>query len=87
MVRAYMDPARQLLDKLMGPDRDVPREVASSIKRSPHDDCVCKYMLVGMCPYDLFRNTKSDLGACDFTNHDENMLDMYNALPEEEKKT
>ena len=24
---------------------------------------VCKYELAGLCPYGLFRNTKSDLGA------------------------
>lgn len=86
MVRAYMDPARQLLDKLMGPDRDLSRNETNRSKRSPHDPSCCKYMLGGLCPYQLFRNTKSDLGLCPFESHDELLLEAYNNLPEEDKR-
>eukprot|EP00954_Amorphochlora_amoebiformis_P022913 1356678-Amorphochlora_amoeboformis.AAC.2 len=48
------------------------------------DDDVCKYFLVGLCPYDLFKNTKSDLGEYDKV-FDLRAKSEYDALPQEEK--
>ncbi|CAN0208076.1 unnamed protein product [Ectocarpus sp. 4 AP-2014] len=36
------------------------------------DERVCKAYLCGLCPHDLFSNTKQDLGACDYV-HDEEL--------------
>ncbi len=37
---------------------------------------VCKYMLCGFCPHDLFVNTRADLGPCDKI-HDEELKKQY----------
>ena len=51
-----------MLDELMGRDRDMlPSEKRDLPKFSDSD--VCKYYLLGMCPHDLFVNTRSDLGT------------------------
>lgn len=53
----------QLLDELMGRDRNlVPGEKSTQVHWS-HED-VCKNFLCGFCPHDLFVNTKADLGPC-----------------------
>eukprot|EP01104_Vermistella_antarctica_P011329 TRINITY_DN3155_c0_g1_i1.p1 TRINITY_DN3155_c0_g1~~TRINITY_DN3155_c0_g1_i1.p1 ORF type:complete len:318 (+),score=38.55 TRINITY_DN3155_c0_g1_i1:134-1087(+) len=51
---------RALLDALMGADRDGD----SSRVKAFTDDDVCKNYLCGLCPHDLFTNTKQDLGEC-----------------------
>ena len=36
------------------------KRTGRGLKFSDHE--ICKYALEGLCPYGLFRNTKSDLG-------------------------
>ena len=59
-----MDETRALLDELMGRARDAPLAERAKV-RAPRfdDDHVCKLALAGLCPYRLFKNTRSDLGA------------------------
>ncbi|XP_047142795.1 luc7-like protein 3 [Hydra vulgaris] len=67
--------AAQLLDELMGKDRNlVPGEKSSQVHWS-HPDC-CKFFLCGFCPSDLFTNTKADLGPCSKV-HDEQLKVEY----------
>lgn len=54
---------RSMLDELMGKERDVPLEKRSGKGLRYHDPEICKYALAGLCPYGLFKNTKSDLGT------------------------
>ena len=48
---------------------------------------ICKYALEGLCPYGLFRNTKSDLGEpalsmpCTHTHGNELVLKAHPLLP------
>eukprot|EP00823_Brevimastigomonas_motovehiculus_P003722 TRINITY_DN2311_c0_g2_i1.p1 TRINITY_DN2311_c0_g2~~TRINITY_DN2311_c0_g2_i1.p1 ORF type:complete len:313 (-),score=77.92 TRINITY_DN2311_c0_g2_i1:203-1141(-) len=58
-----VDATRQLLDELMGKDRDSVGDKTSKLKWD--DERVCKYDLVAFCPHQLFINTKSDLGTCE----------------------
>jgi hypothetical protein len=54
------DYIRKQLDALMGKNRnDEPGR-----KRHFTDSDVCKYYLCGLCPHDLFRNTKVTIGEC-----------------------
>lgn len=63
--------ARRLLDELMGLDRNKPLHLRGPKKhRFDHAD-VCKYYLVDFCPYELFMNTKSDVGSCPYKVHDD----------------
>jgi hypothetical protein len=57
-----MDEQRMLLDSLMGINRNNDRknEVISDFR----DERVCKFYLVGMCPHEMFLNTKQDMGPC-----------------------
>ncbi|RLN15212.1 hypothetical protein BBJ28_00012553 [Nothophytophthora sp. Chile5] len=58
-----MDAQRALLDTLMGRNRDGDRpEEDISDFRHPR---VCKPWLCGLCPHDLFQNTKMNLGVCE----------------------
>merc|ERR550534_890822 len=67
--------AAQLLDELMGRDRNlVPGEKSAQVHWS-HED-VCRDFLCGFCPHDLFTNTKADLGACSKI-HDEVLKQEY----------
>lgn len=63
-----IDSTRALLDQLMGKDRN--EEPEKRRKRRWDDKDVCEYFNCGFCCYDLFTNTKSDLGFCD-KDHDE----------------
>jgi hypothetical protein len=57
-----MDEQRALLDSLMGRNRDGDRpEEDISDFRHPR---VCKPFLSGLCPHELFQNTKLNLGVC-----------------------
>ena len=51
-----------MLDELMGKERDLPPEERTGKGISYKDKQICKYALAGLCPYGLFKNTKSDLG-------------------------
>ncbi|XP_063312146.1 luc7-like protein 3 [Pelobates fuscus] len=67
--------AAQLLDELMGRDRNLaPDEKRCNVKWD--DDSVCKYYLCEFCPAELFTNTRSDLGPCEKI-HDENLRKQY----------
>jgi len=57
-----VDVTRALLDELMGKERDAPLHERSNRKIVFSDDDVCKHELVGVCPNQLFKNTRSDLG-------------------------
>nr|DBA27461.1 TPA: hypothetical protein GDO54_007950 [Pyxicephalus adspersus] len=67
--------AAQLLDELMGRDRNLaPNEKRSNVRWD--DENVCKYYLCEFCPAELFTNTRSDLGPCEKI-HDENLRKQY----------
>ncbi|XP_069511013.1 luc7-like protein 3 isoform X2 [Ambystoma mexicanum] len=70
-----MQSAAQLLDELMGRDRNLAPEEKRSNVRWDHDS-VCKYYLCEFCPAELFTNTRSDLGPCEKI-HDENLRKQY----------
>lgn len=53
---------RAMLDELMGKERNVPLDQRKGTDLRFNDPEVCKYALAGLCPYGLFKNTKSDLG-------------------------
>ncbi|KAK9844094.1 hypothetical protein WJX81_004357 [Elliptochloris bilobata] len=76
-----VDATRALLDELMGRERNVPldKRTGKSLKFS--DPEVCKYALAGLCPYGLFKNTRSDLGLCKFELHAEDL--QFEALQKE----
>eukprot|EP00873_Tetraselmis_striata_P045870 jgi/Tetstr1/466134/TSEL_010697.t2 len=81
-----MDMTRALLDELMGKERDVPLEKRSNRERRFDDDDVCKHDLCGLCPYSLFKNTRSDLGVCKWEVHgDEGVKAQWDALEEKER--
>lgn len=69
--------ARKLLDELMGPDRNKPLHLKGTGGVKFHDHTVCKYFLVDFCPYELFQNTKSDIGNCPKRYHEESHRDKY----------
>ncbi|OWZ16939.1 MRNA splicing factor [Phytophthora megakarya] len=57
-----MDAQRALLDSLMGFNRDGDRPDEASMSFS--HPRVCKPYLCGLCPRELFQNTRLDAGAC-----------------------
>ena len=63
LAATMVDATRALLDELMGKERNVPLVERSNRELTFSSPEVCKYAIVGLCPYGLFRNTKSDLGA------------------------
>jgi rubrerythrin len=82
-----MEQQRAVLDQLFGLERDLPLSQLSKTKKSYADKEVCKYYLAGLCPYhELFKNTKSDLGPCQFQLHDARFKEEYNALSNEHKQ-
>lgn len=50
-----------LLDELMGRDRNAVGDDRKEYHFS--DEEVCKYYLVGLCPHELFVNTKNHIGT------------------------
>jgi hypothetical protein len=61
--KSDLDSQRELLDSLMGINRNNDREdeEVSDFK----DDRVCKFFLLGLCPHEMFVNTKADCGPCE----------------------
>lgn len=57
------DAMAAMLDELMGKTRNANKDEQGK-KMDFNDPDVCQYALAGLCPYTLFSNTKSDLGAC-----------------------
>ena len=53
---------RAALDELMGKERNLAPDQRTGKQISYKDAEICKYALGGLCPYGLFKNTKSDLG-------------------------
>ena len=66
-----MDAQRELLDKLMGKGRNRSREDAPLKEQHWDDPDVCPYYICSFCPNDLFVNTKSDLGQCEYFHQDD----------------
>ena len=60
--KSEMDSQRELLDSLMGINRNNDRE--NEEISDYRDERVCKFYLVGMCPHEMFVNTKMDCGPC-----------------------
>mmetsp|Transcript_19263 Transcript_19263/g.28769 ORF Transcript_19263/g.28769 Transcript_19263/m.28769 type:complete len:321 (-) Transcript_19263:213-1175(-) len=79
-----MDTQRLLLDQLMGKERNASFEEREKMQRHFWDEDVCKHYLVGLCPYELFKNTKSDLGEYNKI-FDGRAKAEWDALPQEEK--
>ncbi|KAL3138027.1 hypothetical protein ABBQ38_005261 [Trebouxia sp. C0009 RCD-2024] len=67
------DAMRAMLDELMGKERNVPLDQRKGTDLRFNDPEVCKYALAGLCPYGLFKNTKSDLGVCKYTIHEDDI--------------
>ncbi|XP_063760449.1 luc7-like protein 3 isoform X3 [Eleginops maclovinus] len=68
--------AAQLLDELMGRDRNLAPDEKRCNVRWDDETKVCRYYLCGFCPAELFTNTRSDLGPCEKI-HDENLRITY----------
>lgn len=64
---------RAMLDELMGKERNVPLDQRKGTDMKFNDPEVCKYALAGLCPYGLFKNTKSDLGNCKYPVHEDDV--------------
>ncbi|KJE97199.1 hypothetical protein, variant [Capsaspora owczarzaki ATCC 30864] len=70
-----MSANRALLDELMGVNRNALPHERKREREWPDDD-VCKHYLCGLCPHDLFPNTKMDLGKCAKV-HDDKLREAY----------
>ncbi|XP_037934771.1 luc7-like protein 3 [Teleopsis dalmanni] len=65
-----VDAARQMLDELMGRNRNLhPSEAVRKVNWDDPD--FCQYYIVKFCPHDLFINTRADLGPCTRIHDDE----------------
>ena len=63
-----MDEQRALMDALMGKERNFTESDKQRYKKIHYSDRnVCKYYLLGCCPYTMFSGTKADLGICKST--------------------
>jgi len=79
-----MDAQRELLNQLMGGERDVPLDQRSNRVRKFTDDDTCKYYVCGISPHFLFKNTKSELGEYGRVV-DDGAKAAWQALPQETK--
>ncbi|ADM12405.1 U1 snRNP protein [Encephalitozoon intestinalis ATCC 50506] len=68
------DRAREVLDMLLGRERDIYNPDKLSSER--RDTCI--YMLASFCPFELFRNTRRSIGKCRYGNHEEYYRAEYN---------
>eukprot|EP00747_Dinoflagellata_sp_TGD_P158967 gnl/TRDRNA2_/TRDRNA2_177860_c0_seq6.p1 gnl/TRDRNA2_/TRDRNA2_177860_c0~~gnl/TRDRNA2_/TRDRNA2_177860_c0_seq6.p1 ORF type:complete len:277 (-),score=1.95 gnl/TRDRNA2_/TRDRNA2_177860_c0_seq6:1267-2097(-) len=76
-----MEQQRALLDQLLGSNRNLLANQIPEAKKKFFDADVCKYYVSGLCPfYELFKNTKSDLGPCRYPIHEDRYRDEYDAL-------
>merc|ERR1712227_389198 len=81
-----MEQQRHLLDQLFGPNTDLPSFQMATTQRKFYDRDVCKFFIAGLCPYqELFKNTKSDLGPCQYPIHDTLLKEEFNELNDENK--
>merc|ERR1711907_604799 len=82
-----MDQQRSLLDQFFGPDRDIPSFRIAKPHKKFYDKDVCKFFIAGLCPYqELFKNTKSDLGPCQYNVHDAALKEEFNNLDDDQKR-
>ncbi|XP_067635709.1 luc7-like protein 3 [Eurosta solidaginis] len=81
-----VDAARQMLDELMGRNRNLhPSEAPRKITWDDPD--FCQYYVVKFCPHDLFINTRADLGPC-MQIHDDEAKRLYEeARPSARKRS
>ena len=82
---------KEMLDQLMGEERDVPLEHRTNRVRQFHDEDVCKHYLCGFDVH-LFKNTRSGdelsrhLNQSDFARvQDDELRRVWTALPDEQK--
>eukprot|EP01083_Nonionella_stella_P080020 219660_1 len=80
-----MDAQRELLDALMGKGRNRSKEDAPLEEQHWDDSDVCPYFICAFCPNDLFVNTKSDLGQCEYF-HLEELRTEYEKQPRRVKR-
>lgn len=71
-----MQDARALLDGLMGTDRNEKQEQGKGRKFSDKD--ICKKFLLGLCPHEMFKNTKVELRPCSKV-HNEHLKELFEA--------
>ncbi len=71
VLRKPMDEQRRLLDELMGQERNLEEQHKRHHVRHFSDADICKFYIAGVSPYNLFKNTKSDLGNYDKEFDDE----------------
>ncbi|XP_065364478.1 luc7-like protein 3 [Calliphora vicina] len=80
-----VDAARQMLDELMGRNRNLhPSEAPKSVNWQDPD--LCQYHLVKFCPHELFVNTRADLGPCGRIHDDEAKRKYSEARPSTRKR-
>jgi hypothetical protein len=75
MLHLCREEQSKLLDQILGEDRNGERQPAKSYT----DVRLCRLFLGGLCPHDLFGNTKGDLGPCP-KKHDARMKQEYEGL-------
>lgn len=74
-----MEDARALLNSLMGADRNL--DPALRKERKYTDSDFCRNYMMGLCPNELFSNTKIDLGKCKKV-HDDDMMKVFEEDPD-----
>uniref|UniRef100_A0A6B2LFN0 Uncharacterized protein n=1 Tax=Arcella intermedia TaxID=1963864 RepID=A0A6B2LFN0_9EUKA len=74
---------RRLLDALMGLDRDGDTREGSMKHFTDRD--VCKFYIAGLCPHDVFTNTRKEMGVCP-NLHSDPLKIVYDTLDDEKKK-
>uniref|UniRef100_A0A1Q3G2F1 Putative spliceosome subunit n=1 Tax=Culex tarsalis TaxID=7177 RepID=A0A1Q3G2F1_CULTA len=79
-----VDVARQLLDELMGRNRNLDPSVKSK-ELNWEDEEFCTFFMVKFCPHDLFVNTRADLGQCGKL-HDEEAKRLFEQAKPSRKK-
>ncbi|XP_030386663.1 luc7-like protein 3 [Scaptodrosophila lebanonensis] len=80
-----VDAARQMLDELMGRNRNLhPSE--AGLKVNWEDPEFCQFYNVKFCPHDLFINTRADLGPCPRIHDDEAKHLYEDARPSTRKR-
>ena len=67
----------EFCDRLLGVERNDPLHMQITKKLKFSDEEVCKDYLLGLCPYLLLCNTKSDLGPCPKRVHDESLRESF----------
>lgn len=79
-----VDVARQLLDELMGRNRNLDPAMKGN-ELNWEDEEFCSFFLVKFCPHDLFVNTRADLGQCGKL-HDEEAKRLFEKAKPSRKK-